>query len=238
MMKKMDKALKNALLKANKSIWESRVNKITKKGLYEVWFTMVDDLPREEAYWIRYTLMCPQTKTKLAPEQELDSYIDSLGGDGMLWMGYFNAKDPSKSFMIKKAFPLSSVEGTKGDTIIKIAENEGNLTGIKGGFETKSGKNVSWDLQFTRFIEPLIVTPDIAKKLKFTNTIAKGTHPNTRISGSITLNGTKNEMNEVPGIHYHTYGDGYKVPWEWLSCHTFKGAPNAYLDLGYKIKDF
>lgn len=231
----LDKKLKKAIIKANKSVWQkSKANKITKKGLYEVWYTIVDDVKREEAYWIRYTLLCPKTKKKHNKEQDLNDYIDNLGGDGMLWLGYFNNKDPSKNEMVKTSFPLSSVQGTRGALIAKVERSEVHVDGVKGGFETSTGRTFKWDLNFSEFKEPYITTPDIAKKLGITNTLAKAAHPNIKISGSISIDGTKKTLESVPGIQYHTLGDGYKIPWEWFSAHTIQGYPNAYLDFGSK----
>jgi len=231
----MDKKLRKAILKANKSVWaKENAKKVTKKGLYEVWYTMVDDLEREEAYWIRYTLMCPKTGRKPEEGQSLEEFIDSLGGDGMLWMGYFNNKDPSQNEMVKTSFHLSSVKGTEGNNIAQIDDSTVSLEGIKGGFETSTGRKISWDLHFSQFQDPYITTPNIAKTLGITNTLAKAAHPNIRISGEITRDGQTTHLKEVPGIQYHTLGDGYKVPWEWASAHTFENAPRGYLDFGAK----
>lgn len=237
----MENKLRKSIFKANKSKWDKeRAEKITKEGLYEVWYTMVDDVEREEAYWIRYTLMCPKTNIKRGKGQVIDEYINNLGGDGMLWVGFFSAKDSSKDFVAKHGFLLSEVEGSKvtnGDKslVAKIKDTEIYNDSIKGSFETHSGRKISWDLKFSHFMEPYITTPDIAKTLGFTNTLAKASHPNLRITGNITIDGDSKDLNNVPGIQYHTYGNGYAIPWEWFSCHTFKNAPDAYLDLGYKI---
>jgi len=231
----MDKSLQKAIMNANESVWnKKKASKISKKGLYEVWYTMVSDHERDEAYWIRYTLMCPKIKKKKQKGQNLDDYLDSLGGDAMLWLGYFNGKDPSKNFMVKKIFPLSSLEGTKGSTIVKINSAEISLDRMSGAFETKGGKKVSWDLKFSHFIDPIIVTPDIAKKLKISNTVLKATHPNLRISGKITINGESKDIKDAPGIQYHTLGDGYLDPWIWVNCRSFKDLPEAFFDIGFK----
>ena len=240
-MRDMEDKLQKAIFLANKSKWnKKRAEKITKEGLYEVWYTMVDDIEREEAYWIRYTMLCPKTDIKRGNGQDIDEFINSLGGDSMLWVGFFNAKDPSKNFIAKHWFLLSEVEGSKETEdyrylVAKIKDAVIYNDSLKGGFETHSGRKISWDLKFSNFKEPYITTPDIAKTLGFTNTLAKASHPNMRISGNITINGDSKDLDNVPGIQYHTYGDGYAIPWEWFSCHTFKNAPDAYLDLGYKI---
>jgi len=238
----MDKNLEKAIIKVNKSLWDKeRVAKVAKEGLYEVWFTMVGDHERGEAYWIRYTLMVPKKKIKVPADQNLDEFIDKLGGDGMLWLGYFNKNDSSKNFIIKKKFPLSAVDGSKVISeskylIIKIQDAEVYLDRIKGGFETQSGKKIKWELEFSHFMEPYVGTPDIAKKIGLTNSLAKATHPNLRISGNITINGDSKEIKNASGIHYHTYGTGYLVPWEWFSAHTIENSPDGYADLGYKVE--
>lgn len=237
----LNKDLIKAIYKANKSVWSKEgVNKVTKKGLYEAFYTMVDDIGKGEAYWIRYTMLCPKTDQKKSKEQDLDKFIDSLNGGGSLWIGFFSDKNPSQNFMIKKHYPLSSVEGSNisgaKHSVIKINEHELTIEGLKGNIETKKGKIASWDLSFSHFMEPYIITPNIAKTLGVTNTLAKAAHPNLRISGTITIDGNSKDFNEVPGIQYHTLGDGYKIPWEWAGCHTIKGLPDAYFDFGSKLE--
>jgi len=237
----MNKDLRKAIYKANKSVWcKESVNKVTKKGLYEAFYTMVDDINRGEAYWIRYTMLCPKTDQKKPKEQDLDEFIDSLKGGGSLWIGFFSDKDPSQNFMIKNHYPLSSVEGSKisgtKHSVMKVGEHEITIEGLKGNIETKKGKKASWDLKFSHFMKPYIVTPNIAKTLGITNTLAKAAHPNLRISGNITIDGNSRDLTDVPGIQYHTLGDGYKVPWEWAGCHTIKGLPDAYFDFASKLE--
>ena len=195
----------------------------------------MSDHKKDEAYWIRYTLLCPKSPIKRFKRESIDNFIDSLGGDGMLWFGYFNAKDPSKNYIIKKVFLLSSVIGSQNDLIIRIQDADISIDKMKGGFETNGGNKVSWDLSFSHFMEPLIVTPNIAKKLGVSNTVVKSAHPNIRVTGNITINNDTKDIKDASGIQYHTYGDGYLDPWTWLSCHTFKEAPDGYLDFGYKI---
>lgn len=237
----MEENLRNALIEANKSIWDkTKISEISEEGLYEVWFTMVNDHERGEAYWIRYTLMVPKKIISIPDGQDLNEFIDTLGGDGMLWLGYFNGKDSSKNFMIKKKYPLSAVQGSENVSddkfrVIKIQDTEIYLDNLKGKFETQLGKKVSWDLIFTHLKEPYIGTPDAAKKLGLTNSLSKATHPNLRISGIITLNGDSKDIKDASGTQYHTYGDGYLVPWSWFNVHTFKEAPDGYMDFAHKV---
>jgi hypothetical protein len=232
----MNEHLKAAIVKANKSIWDGgKTAKITKNGLYEVWYLIIDDIPREQAYWIRYTLMCPQIPKISRSKENILRIIEDAGGGAMLWFGFFDAKNPGQNYMVKKSFPLTQLKGTSGDLVVGIGGAELTFTGAKGNFTTKKGRSIAWDVNFDHFQESYISVPEIANKLKLTNTLLLGTHPNLRINGQITVDGITKKFKHVPGIQYHTFGDGYKIPWEWLSIHTFKENPDAYLDFGYKI---
>ncbi len=229
----MDESLKKAILQGNQSLWDpANPKKALKKGWYEVWYIIVDDMEREEAYWIRYTMMCPQNRG--LSKQDLAGKLDSIGGDAMLWFGFFSVKNPGGNFMVKKKFPLSAMSATRGEMVTTIGDASLTLAGATGGFTTTSGKTVAWDLEFSHFMEPYTPVPKIAYTVGINNTLVTATHPNLRISGTITVNGQVKALQKVPGIQYHTYGDGYKVPWEWFSAHTFQDHPDAFLDFGSK----
>jgi hypothetical protein len=231
-----EQKIRQSIFEANDSVWSlSTLDKHIKTGLYEVWYIILNDIEREEAYWIRYTLMCPQTpeiskKVNVTPEE-----IDSLGGGAMLWFGFFSVKNPATNFIIKKSFSITQLKETTEEFIVQIADAELTLDGAKGAFKSQKGKEVKWNLKFSKLMEVYISVPVIAYKMKLSNTLLIGSNPNIQISGSISIDGIQKVINPSPGIQYHTFGDGYKVPWEWLSIHTIKGRSNAFLDIGYKI---
>lgn len=231
-----EKKIREAIFDANDSVWSpSIIEKHLKNGLYEVWYIIIDDLEREEAYWIRYSMMCPQNQELAKKSTILLEDIDAIGGGAMLWFGYFSVKNPEANFMIKKKYSINLLKETTSEYIVKIADAELTMDGANGLFKTQKGKEVSWDLKFSKLIESYISVPEIAYKMKLSNTLLIGSHPNIRISGNITVDGIRKDLGTVPGIQYHTFGDGYKIPWEWVSIHTFKDRPNAFLDIGYKI---
>ncbi len=53
----MEKELERTFQTYSSSIWQkTETQKVTSKGLYEVWFTMVHDPVKLVGYWIRYSL--------------------------------------------------------------------------------------------------------------------------------------------------------------------------------------
>lgn len=210
--------------KSHKSIFsEKSIGSIKKSGLYEVWFTMLNKIETGESFWIRYTLLIPKQTNR------------NLQGNGLLWFGYTNQNKPQENFMIKKFYPIEEVHETTSNYIIKIADSLLTISSLDGAFQTESGKNVFWDLELSEFMDPYISTPYLAKRLRITDTLNYATHPNVRIDGIIRIDNTEVRINKSPGIQYHTFGEAYTTPWEWISAHTFSGKPSAYLDLGYKV---
>ncbi len=233
----MENKLKNAILKANSSVWQkNKAQKHAKKGLRDLWFTIFNDVENQMAYWIRYTIMVPKVAIQVPEGQNLDQTLDSIqGGVAHLWFAYESAKNPSENFMIKKAFPLSKVEGTKelgggNVSIVKIGDAEITLEGMKGGFETASGKKVAWDLKFSHFVEPYCPIPAIAKILKITTTVLNVGHPNMRISGKISIGGKTTEIHELPGEQSHSIGAKFDQEFTWVHCQTIKGLPDAWFN--------
>ncbi len=233
----MDDTLRKAILKANSSVWQkNKAPKLAKKGLRDLWFTIFNDVENQLAYWIRYTIMVPKATVQVREGQNLDQAIDGIqGGVAHLWFAYESAKNPSENFMIKKAFPLSKVEGTKelgggNVSIVKIGDAEITLEGMKGGFETAGGKKVAWDLTFSHFEEPYCPIPAIAKILKITTTVLNVGHPNMRISGKLTVGGKTTDIHELPGEQSHSIGAKFDQEFTWVHCQTIKGLPDAWFN--------
>jgi hypothetical protein len=241
MANRLEKKLKHNIIKAHKSLWDrGKIKKIAKKGRYDVWFTLINDVERGEAYWIRYTILCPKTTFLLDEAKSLDENIDAMKGSrGTLWFGFFKEGAPSENFMVKKVYPLSIVEVSKelaGDDylFVKINGSKLTLTGMQGEFEVSSGKKVAWNLNFSHFVEPFFPIPGIAKTIGVTTTFVNCTHPNFRLNGTITVDGKAKEINNAPTNQMHTYGLEYVDEKIWLHCHLFKDEPEAWLEFGYK----
>jgi hypothetical protein len=237
----MDKNLESAVIKPIISLYQKEnVVKTAAKGLYEVWFTMIDDLENQTSNWIRYTLLVRQTDLKGTKGKPIDDIIDSIsGGTAILWFANANAKDPSQNYMIKKIFPLSKAIGSKRTadgkySVIKIDAAEITLDGMKGGFETKGGKKVAWDLTFSHYMEPYKAVPNIARIFKITKNVWETVHPNLRMNGNITIDGKSRVIKDFPGAQTHTYGPSYSYEFVWGHCNTFKDTPEAFFDLGAK----
>lgn len=149
-----------------------------------------------------------------------------------------NGKNPSDNFMVKKIFPLSAAMGSEveGDhfSVIKIENSEITLKGMKGGFETESGRKITWDLSFSHYLPPFQPAPTIGKLLKLTKNFWNPIHPNFRVSGIINFDGNKRILTHAPGEQSHTYGLSYQEPFIWSHVQTIKNNPDAWFNVGCK----
>ncbi|GAB4320066.1 MAG: hypothetical protein Kow0069_23880 [Promethearchaeota archaeon] len=229
--------LNNEHLKAHASRWRTgRAKALAKRGLYEVWFVMVHDVERAEAYWLRYTLLVP--KVKLESET-----LDAAGGVSALWFAKFAAGDPSRNFVVKKSFPLSACRGTpasarpfEGQEILQVGDRDATLClgAARASFSTPAGRKVAWDLSFDHFLPPYKHVPLLAKLLRISTTIPVTTHPNLSVTGTIEVDGESRNLTGVPGNCTHITGLRYSEPWVWAHCNAFEGNPGAWLALSGK----
>ncbi|MFX0098155.1 MAG: hypothetical protein ACFFCS_01145 [Candidatus Hodarchaeota archaeon] len=230
----MDDTLLKSLIESNRSVWDKDLTgKIAKKGLYEVWYIFINDLPSKEAYWIRYTLLVPRIDAK-------PGGTDLKGVSG-LWLGHFNTNDSSKNFLVKNLHPLSLASGTKEIdggkwSILSIKDAQMLLDGARGSITSASGKKVSWELNFSGFSEPYIHIPATGRILKLVSTFPKTTHPNIRVTGKISINGEERNIYNAPGMLTHVNGTRYGDPWVYVHCNAFKDAPDAYLEISARGK--
>lgn len=224
----MDDPLLKSLIKSSKSKWsEGSTSDISKKGLYEVWYIFIFDTPSNEAYWMRYTVLVPKVNVKAVEKAN--------GPVAGLWLAYFNSEVPGKNMLLKNLAPLSEARGTRElvhgkRSIFSIGDSELSLDGARGTLATKSGKNVSWELEFSNFMEPYMHIPPVGRVLKLVSSIPSTTHPNIYISGNMMINGENKRLESVPGTMTHVTGSKYGKPWVYVHCNAFENEPDAYLE--------
>ncbi|MHA1299775.1 MAG: hypothetical protein ACTSO9_10100 [Candidatus Helarchaeota archaeon] len=216
-MEEIEEEFKKNMYNYAKSIYsKDKAEKIVKKGIYDVWFTIFEDLDNNEVYWLRYSILLPKSNLKLKPQQNIDDFLDSIPNScSMLWFAYQNKSNPKESFIVKKIYPLSKAEGSKIEgpknyTLIKIDESTISLDKMKGMFvlDSEPGKksDFSWDLKFSDFSTPYSPIPLLGKILKLTSNFWYLYHPRIRISGKITIKGEEKEISNAIGTQTHTYG--------------------------------
>jgi hypothetical protein len=200
----------------NRPRWNDR------PGRYEVWFLTMSHPEGRNGYWIRYTLRVP-------PDGP---------GEPRLWFARFDRQDPSRTFGINGA-PSSSdstepewafgsrvglvppgappdVRGaviSLGDATFGPGEAIGSISG--------AGHDVRWDLTWPTGQPTFRLLPAPLYRGRLAPTRPVTPNPDTRFSGTIEVDGEKEELEEFPGQQGHVEGTRHAERWAWASCTAF-----------------
>ncbi|HME52558.1 MAG TPA: hypothetical protein VKM55_10095 [Candidatus Lokiarchaeia archaeon] len=225
----MDENLKETLISASASKWRPRYARMLgRRGFYEVWFLLINDLSKKQSYWIRYTLLISGSN---------DAKADAVNvGEALVWFGFFDQETPSKNFIIKQSHPLSVAKPSgaldrEHFNIVAIGESELLLDMAKGTIKTPSQeKTASWNIHFTNFARPYHHVPRIAAMLQLTTTVPVS-QPNLRATGEIRVNGDARRIEDVPATQTHIIGKNYADEWAWAHCNAFDTARGEYFEM-------
>jgi hypothetical protein len=178
---------------------------------------MIQDVKTGDAYWLRVTSLIPKDP------KEKDTVL--------LWFGYFSSTNSSKSFMVKRSFPLSDFTFGLDESIVAFSGGTLGITQSKIEFYLSDGSQYGWDLRFSALKKPYQHVPSLAKTLNIVTTVPVTIHPCIQINGTVTINGKLKEINNAAGTQTHIIGKKYSSPWAWAHCNTFEGLHDAYLEV-------
>jgi len=225
----MNAASIKKVISTNTSTWSPENERsIGKRGLYEVWFLLVNDAAKNHAYWIRYTLLVPKASGR--------KVLAMNKGEALLWFGIFDAKRPGASFILKKSYPLNAAQPSgvlDGGRyrVMKIGVAELTLDMARGEISTSQpARSVSWNLNIANLLAPYHHVPPIAKLLRITTTIPI-TQPDLMASGEIVVDGDVRKIESAHATLTHIIGKEYADPWVWAHCNSFLGAPGAFFEM-------
>ena len=196
------------------------LDSIRKKGMYEVWFTMVYDRKTGTAYWLRVTVLIPKKSDKNPKKEQV-----------LLWIGRFSPKEPSKNGMVKRSFDLNEFSFGRKEQIVSFSGGSMGISYSRIKFILTDGSLFGWDLRYSGFKEPYHHVPTIAKMLGVITTIPITSHPNIQITGSLTFNGETLNLEDAVGTQTHIIGKKYGNEWAWVHCNCFKEYEDAFLEV-------
>lgn len=174
------------------------------RGVYEVWFLTFTDRETGRGYWIRSTYHAP-------------SRGDASAG---AWFARFDPADPDGTFGIHQvasswSFDTQSFDVRVGNT--KMA------SGHAGGSVDADGRTVSWQLDWPTGDPTYRLLPAAMYRGGIAPTKPYSPNVDTRISGSITVDGETSRIAGVPGQQGHLIGRAHAERWAWAHCGDFVG---------------
>ena len=193
----------------NRMVWEGR------PGHYEVWYLTFSDRASGAGFWLRYTIESPRP------------------GDGepyaQLWFSRFDERDPAGTFGVNKRFPIASLNAVAEPFSVRIGDDavlrhDGMRGAIRG-----AGHEIEWDLAWTPGRATYHHLPAMFYKLPV-DTRVLSPNPDVAVSGAITVDGRRYEIQGAPGGQSHVWGRKHAYAWAWGHCNAFEGASNTFFE--------
>ena len=184
--------------------WDGR-----RLGFYEVYYLKWNDPNSRTAGWIRYTLTSPELNVA-------KPYCE-------LWGIFFDVDQPSKTFAVKKRFPIFDLSWESNRFFVGIGGAELTMEACRGAIENgQSGNSLSWDLAFHSDSDTYRYFPsERYYRGGYPKTKGLSPHMNARFSGKVVANGRTIEMTDAPGQQTHLWGTRHAQRWAWGHCNTF-----------------
>jgi hypothetical protein len=165
---------------------------------YEVWFLTFTDRASGQGFWIRTTVGAP--------------------GGGAVWFARFDPADPAATFGVHRMTATweasrDRFEVRAGNCVIRSGAAEGS---IQGG-----GHTVSWSLTWPTGGETYRLLPSWMYRGPAAPTKPYSPNVDTRVSGTITIDGARLDLSEAPGQQGHLVGKHHAERWAWAHCGDF-----------------
>jgi hypothetical protein len=167
---------------------------------YEVWFLTLTDPHSGQGFWIRSTIGAPE--------------------GGAVWFARFDPSDPHGTFGVHRRSATwdashDRFEVRMGDCVVESGAAEGS---IQGG-----GHAASWSLTWPTGAETYRLLPAWMYRGRTAPTKPYSPNVDTRVSGTITVDGERLDLSGAPGQQGHLVGTRHAERWAWAHCGDFDG---------------
>jgi hypothetical protein len=182
------------------------------RGHYEAWYLTFADPVAGTGYWIRYTLHAP----------------DRGDPEARLWFARFDRERPDRTLGMNRGHPIAAYRPEPAAFEVRIGDallRSGHLTGgLAGG-----GHDVAWDLEFEAGGPTYRMLPSAMYRGRLAPSKPYVPNPDTRFTGTITVDGETASVEGVPGQQGHVYGSRHAERWAWAQCNDLAGEPETVL---------
>ena len=183
-------------------------------GLYESYFLRANHPEKPLAFWIRYTIFCPQGR----PDQ----------AQGELWAIWFDG-EAQQVVAVKESRPIAECSFSAERLDARIGD--ATLTeGALAGRAASASHAVSWRLTFAGGEAPLLLLPKSLYASGFPKAKALVARPNALFSGVISVDGREIALSGWRGSQNHNWGSRHTDRYVWGQVAGFDNAPEAFLE--------
>jgi hypothetical protein len=181
---------------------QDNIPKLTASSGYEVWFLTFTDPATGTGYWIRSTHHAQSRGSRQAG----------------VWFARFDPTDPSGTYGIHRRSDRWSISPTAfavrigGVCLMSSGHAEGTLEA--------EGRTVRWELDYPTGRETYRLLPGAFYR-GLAPTRAWSPNVDTRVQGTVWVDGAAAEIQQAPGQQGHLAGSRHAERWAWAHCGSF-----------------
>ncbi len=194
--------------------WQgARYRAAQRKGHYESWFLRGNHPTRNQAFWIRYTLLSPHRRP-----------ADAIGE---LWAIYFNG-DAKRISVGKAEVPITDCQFAASGLSVKIGDATLQSGHAQGQIEHP--QRIAWDLSYRAGGAPMVFLPERLYETALPKAKAICQRPHVVFSGTLDVAGERVTVDDWVGSENHNWGSQHTDTYAWGQVVGFDNAPNAFLE--------
>lgn len=202
-------------------------------GHVESWFLKLNDRAGRRALWLKATILSPVVNPgRSAAAGNPGAAVAASGNPGHAvaeaWAIAFDRD--STHVAVKETFPCADARFSHAGLDVVVGTlrlTEGTIAGTLA----HAGHTIAFDLGFTPGAPPLVPFPSTAM---YTAAVPKSKlvspHPDSRFSGSYTVDGAAVEVADWRGMQGHNWGRGHAELYAWGHCNQWDQEPDFVLE--------
>lgn len=184
------------------------------RGFYESYFQRANHSSRPLAFWIRYTVFCPEDR----PDQAC----------GELWAIYFDG-EKDRITAVKEVVPISECSFSPAQLEARIGSATLTERALQGGASSESHR-LAWALAYGGEDPPLLLLRESFYERGFPKAKALVGTPNAIYNGTLSVDGDEIPIDHWKGSQNHNWGSRHTDRYAWGQVAGFDNAPDAFLE--------
>ena len=183
-------------------------------GHYESFFQRANHPERPLAFWIRYTVFCPQGR----PDNAV----------GQLWALYFDG-EANRISAVKEEFPIEDCRFSGQGLSVRIGPAFLECCSLQGA-ASQNGETIEWHLAYDGNQAPLFLLPQANYDRKFPAAKALVGLPFATYQGTMRVNQDVIAIDGWVGSQNHNWGRRHTDQYAWGQVAGFDNNADAFIE--------
>jgi hypothetical protein len=145
-----------------------------------------------------------------------------------VWFARFDRDRPERTLALNAARPMDQVRDRADPFEVQIGDAQ-LTSGRAAGRLAGDGHDVEWELTWPTGGETVRLLPDALYPGGLAPTKPFSPNPDTKFSGTVTVDGETTTLDGVPGQQGHLFGTRHAQRWAWAHCTAFDGEDDVVL---------